>query len=111
MEMLFVVVAFITFSLTTNVYPHCVYEAVVDHWNLRYRRVYHDNTLRGAPSSKTIDNTLRDALSSKAIDNTVLLMLADYAYLPFLINSYQCGHLDQYRNLLILCLDKKSFEV
>lgn len=98
MELLYIVAAVITFSLTTNVYPHCVYETVVDHRSLRYRRVYHENGLRAA-------------LSAKAIDNTVLLMLADYAYLPFLINSYQCGHLEKYSNLLILCLDKKSFEV
>lgn len=91
-------VAVITFSLTTNVYPHCVYETDVDHRSLRYRRVYHESGLLGV-------------LSSKAIDKTVLLTMADSAYLPFVINSYQCGRLEKYSNLLILCLDKKSFEV
>ena len=38
-------------------------------------------------------------------------MIVDYGYLPLLENSYTCGHLANYKNLVILCLDEQSYTV
>ena len=50
-------------------------------------------------------------LSERAVNNSILLMMVDYGYLNMWNNSYRCGNLSQYSNVVIFCLDSKSFQV
>ena len=50
-------------------------------------------------------------LSERAVNNSILLMMVDYGYLNMWNNSYRCGNLSQYSNVVIFCLDSKSFHV
>ena len=50
-------------------------------------------------------------LSERAVNNSILLMMVDYGYLNMWNNSYRCGNLSQYSNVVIFCLDSESFHV
>lgn len=50
-------------------------------------------------------------LSERAVNNSILLMMVDYGYLNMWNNSYRCGNLSQYSNVVIFCLDSKSFQI
>ena len=55
--------------------------------------------------------SLKDYLAQKAVNGTVLLMMTDYGYMDMFVNSYRVGHLSQYKNLVVLCIDKQSYRV
>lgn len=57
------------------------------------------------------DTTLKGFLSQRAVDGTILLMMVDAGYLNMFINSYKYSNLSQYKNLVVLCIDPKSFRV
>ena len=65
-----------------------------------------------SPPKPTSNSSLfSELIASKAINNAIILMIVDYGYLPLLENSYTCGHLSDYKNLVILCLDEQSYSV
>ena len=53
----------------------------------------------------------KDILAQKAINGTVFLMMTDYGYMDMFVNNYQVGNLSQYKNLVVLCIDKRSYQV
>ena len=55
--------------------------------------------------------SLKDFYSQKADNGTILLMMTDYGYLDMFLNSYRVGNLSQYKNLVVLCMDAKSYRV
>ena len=50
-------------------------------------------------------------VKSKTINNTVFVMIVDFGYLRVFLNSYFTSRLWEYPNLVILCLDQRSFNV
>ena len=50
-------------------------------------------------------------VKSKAVNNTVFVMIVDFGYLRVFLNSYFTSRLWEYPNLVILCLDQRSFNV
>ena len=53
----------------------------------------------------------KDYLAQKAVKGTIFLMMTDYGYMDMFVNSYRVGHLSQYKNLVVLCIDKQSYRV
>ena len=50
-------------------------------------------------------------VSQRAVNNTVLLNLLDYGYINLWFNSYVYSNLSSYDNLVVVCMDKGSFNV
>ena len=55
--------------------------------------------------------SLQSILPLRSVNNTVLLMMTDYGYLNHYLNVYYAGHLNQYPNLVVCCIDKYSYNV
>ena len=55
--------------------------------------------------------TLNRMLPWKSVNNTVFIMITDYGYLKHFFNCYSAGHLDEYRNLIVVCLDTDCYDV
>ena len=77
------------------------------------RRVLRKN--RGYTLAKTEDRCshvpLYVFLSQHAVNNTLLLMIVDSGYIDLWRNSYYSGHLAEYPNLIVFCLDQQSYAV
>ena len=50
-------------------------------------------------------------VKNKTLNNTVFVMIVDFGYLRVFLNSYFTSRLWEYPNLVILCLDQRSFNV
>ena len=55
--------------------------------------------------------TLREYVSRRADNGTILLMMVDYGYLNMFVNSYLYANLSQYQNLVVMCIDERSYNV
>ena len=77
------------------------------------RRVLRKN--RGYTLAKTEDRCshvpLYAFLSQHAVNNTLLMMIVDSGYIDLWRNSYYSGHLADYPNLIVFCLDQQSYAV
>ena len=70
-------------------------------------------SLISANANPTAPNSMSfiQFVKSKAINNTVFVMIVDFGYLRVFLNSYFTSRLWEYPNLVILCLDQRSFNV
>ena len=55
--------------------------------------------------------TLNRMLPWKSVNNTVFIMITDYGYLKHFYNCYSAGHLNEYKNLIVVCLDTDCYDV
>ena len=60
-------------------------------------------------SSPAVESLI--SANATPINNTVFVMIVDFGYLRVFLNSYFTSRLWEYPNLVILCLDQRSFNV
>ena len=66
-------------------------------------------TISSVSRKKTIYYRLEDVIKRHSYNNTIMLMCTDSGYINMILNSYYVCNLQQYKNLIVTCLDKLCY--
>ena len=66
-------------------------------------------TLSSVSPKKTTYDRLEDVIKRHSYNNSIMLMCTDSGYLNMFLNSYSVSNLQQYKNLIVTCLDKSCY--
>ena len=58
---------------------------------------------------KATYDQLKDVIKRQSYNNSIMLMCTDSGYINMFLNSYYVSNLQQYKNLVVTCLDKSCY--
>ena len=68
-----------------------------------------DITIYSVSPKKTTYSQLEDVIKRHSYNNSIMLMCTDSGYLNMFLNSYYVCNLQQYKSLIVTCLDKSCY--
>lgn len=77
--------------------------------NVRYSFAYDNEVFRKNSTYPYL--SLNEAIEKYKVDNSILLMFTNYGFINQFRNTYIASKLMNYKNLIVVCIDKRAYEV
>ena len=70
-----------------------------------------DTTIHSIPSNRITKDELKQFFLPRALDNRIMVTVCDKGYLNVFRLFYRVNKMDQYKNFVVVVLDKQGYKV